>query len=370
MPVHLHLDPVGGASGDMILAAFCALGLDLSPLEAALQSIGLPVRLRPTAKMVDDVLGTQLCMDLPGGQPLRHLRDMRAIVETLAETGCVSEAVKTRTMAALRALGEAEAAVHGIALEEVHFHEVGALDTVIDVLGAFWGLEQLSVAGVTCSPLPWFRGVVVCDHGPLPLPAPATLQFMLQTPVLPTAAMQELVTPTGAVLLQALTTRFTTGPVGCVLAHGVAYGTYYVRGVCNGLRAYLYDPTPDPAACKADPAVLHAMNNWFVPSLQYPPMLYAYDNQEAVMKGDHEHRHEHVHEHTHQHEHEHEHPGIGRHSHPHAHTHAHGHVHEHKHPHEHHGQDHTHEHTHEGEHGPHEHEHADHAAEPHDDHTH
>lgn len=366
MPLHVHLDPVGGVSGDMILAALCAVGLDIAPLEQAFRSLGFNLRLSPIPRMVDCVLGTHLAMDLPDAQPLRHLEDMRAIVQALA----VSDQVKDKAMATLRALGQAEAAVHGIPLEQVHFHEVGALDTVLDVVGAFWGLEQLCVTAVTCSALPWFRGVVVCDHGPLPLPAPATLQFMTHTPVMPTAAMQELVTPTGAVLVQAMTQRFTTGPVGCVLAHGVAYGTYYVRGICNGLRVYLYETAPEPGTCRADAAVFHAMQEYFVPSLQDASNQYPYGNQGGSMQGDHEHTHEHVHEHTHEHAHEHEHPGIGRHSHPHRHVHSHEHAHEHKHPHTHGGHEHVHEHTHEGEHGPHDHEHPGHATETHDDHSH
>lgn len=366
MPVHLHLDPVGGVSGDMFLAALCAVGLDIAPLETAFRELGLELRLRPVVKAVDCVLGTHLAMDLPDGQPLRHLEDMRAIVRALA----VSEAVKVRAMDALRTLGEAEAAVHGIPLEQVHFHEVGALDTVVDVVGAFWGLEQLRATTVTCSPLPWFRGVVVCDHGPLPLPAPATLQFMTHIPVMPTPAMQELVTPTGAVLIQSLVDRFTLGPSGCVLAHGVAYGSYYVQGICNGLRAYLYETAPEFESCPADAAVFHAMHYSFVPSLHEAAIYYAHGKQGGFMRGEHEHKHEHSHEHTHAHEHEHEHPGIGRHSHPHTHTHAHDHVHEHKHPHTHGDHEHSHDHSHEGEHGPHDHEHSEHAHEAHEDHSH
>ena len=342
MPVHLHLDPVGGVSGDMILAGLCALGLDIAPLETAFRSLGFALQLRPVPRMVDCVLGTHLAMDLPDAQPLRHLEDMRAIVLALE----VSDAVKAKALHALRALGEAEAAVHGIPLEQVHFHEVGALDTVVDAVGAFWGLEQLRVTAVTCSPLPWFRGVVVCDHGPLPLPAPATLQFLTHTPVMPTPAMQELVTPTGAVLVQAMTSRFTLGPLGCVLAHGVAYGSYHVRGICNGLRVYLYETSPDAATCRADAAVFHAMQESFVPSLQASCIHYHQGNTGGHMHGDHEHKHEHTHEHTHDHDHEHEHPGIGRHSHPHTHVHAHGHAHEHKHPHTHGDHEQTHDHTH------------------------
>lgn len=366
MITHLHLDPVGGVSGDMFLASLCALGLDIDPLEAAFQALDLNVRFTPVKRRVDGVAGTALDMDLPDGQPLRHLSEMGDIVRALD----IEDDVKERSLAALRLLGEAESEAHAIPLEQVHFHEVGALDTVIDVVGAFWGLARLGVASVTCAPLPWFRGTMSCDHGLLALPAPAALRFLAGKPVYPTAATQEIITPTGALLIDQTVDAFATGPHGRITASGLAFGTYYVSGISNGLRAYLYEKESVAINHYGEQPSVFASPLFFVPTLQNSSGVYFEGNKGGAMKGDHEHKHEHAHEHTHEHEHEHEHPGIGKHAHPHAHAHAHGHVHEHKHPHSHDGPENAHAHEHTGDHGPHDHEHAGHDKVPHEDHQH
>ena len=170
-------------------------------------------------------------------QPLRHPAELTRIIERLP----LDEQTRERATATVTALAEAEAHAHGIRPEEVHFHEVGAIDTLADIIGAAWGLRELGATRVTASPLPWFSGTVVCEHGTLPLPAPATAYLMRGKPCEPSGATEELITPTGAALIHTLAEAFTVDPpAGALLALGTGYGS---RPAPCGLRAWRINPS-------------------------------------------------------------------------------------------------------------------------------
>ena len=234
----IFLDLAGGIGGDMFLAALCHLGLDPAPLGEALGEAGIEACVRAEPRRVGGLSGMGLRIEAQADQPLRHLPEIEAAIDRLP----LSESVRERGLDAFRRLAEVEAAVHGLDVARVHFHEVGAVDTLVDVLGAFWGLEALGVERVVSAPLPWFSGSVVCAHGILPLPAPATARLMAGKPVYPTQARDELVTPTGALIVDRLAGEFAPGPWGTVLAMGVGYGDRVVEGRINGLRLFLYEP--------------------------------------------------------------------------------------------------------------------------------
>jgi hypothetical protein len=237
--MHLHLDCSFGLGGDMFLAGLAGLGLDLTPLESMFREAGLSRTLAARTECRAGMAGLRLHIEERGDQPLRHLPEILALVEALP----LSQAVQTRSAAAFRRLAEAEAAVHGCGLEDVHFHEVGAVDTLIDVAGAFWGMESLGVARVTAGTLPWFTGTVTCAHGELPLPAPATVWLLQGKPVRPTDSTDELITPTGALLLDQLVEEYQPGPEGVLAASALAYGSKDLGG---GLRLFLCKPTGGP----------------------------------------------------------------------------------------------------------------------------
>jgi len=230
----LHLDCPAGIAGDMFLAAMADLGLDLSPLSAAFTEAGVAVEIAVQDGRDKGIRGTRLKILAPHAQPLRHLADLTGIVHALP----FSARVLARAEDALTRLAEVEAGVHGCALEHVHFHEVGAVDTLVDVVGAFWALETLGVTRVTCSRLPWFSGTVQCAHGLMPLPAPATLVLLQGKPVYPTRLEGELITPTGALLLDRMVDEFTAGPIGRLERTGLGLGNMELPTV-NGLRALL-----------------------------------------------------------------------------------------------------------------------------------
>lgn len=233
----IFLDPAGGIGGDMFLAALCHLGLDPESLGQALSQAGVETQVWAEPRRVGGLAGMGLRIEAAAEQPLRHLSEIEAVIERLP----LSEAVRRLSLEAFRRLAEVEAGVHGVDMAQVHFHEVGAVDTLVDVVGAIWGLETLGVGQVVSGPLPWFSGTVSCAHGLLPLPAPATARLLAGKPVYPTEARDELITPTGALIVDRLAKAFVPGPCGTVLGVGVGYGDRVVEGRVNGLRLFLYE---------------------------------------------------------------------------------------------------------------------------------
>lgn len=236
----LHIDCRAGMAGDMYLAALAHLGVDLLPLEALFAAAGVTIRIAVHEENRDAGMGRRVEIHAPNPQPMRHLADLTDITERLV---CPS-GVKTRSIDAFRCLAAAEAAVHGCSVDEIHFHEVGAADTLVDVVGTFWALERLGISRVTSTSLPWFTGTVACEHGVIPLPAPATLELMRGLPVFATDFTQEMITPTGALIIGSLLNEYAspgaafTGPSGTLLRCGTGYGS---RPFPRGLRLVLLE---------------------------------------------------------------------------------------------------------------------------------
>ena len=152
--MHAYIDCRAGISGDMTLAALCDLGLDIARLEAMLRAAGVDCTLRTWRESRDSGPGCRVEVEWPNPQPLRHPSDMAALISRMPLT----DAVRAKALAALDALTDAEAHAHQIPREQVHFHEVGGVDTLADIVGAAWGLAELGVTHVTASALPWFSG--------------------------------------------------------------------------------------------------------------------------------------------------------------------------------------------------------------------
>lgn len=230
----LYLDCRYGLGGDMFLAAMYELGVSLSQLQRIFIEAGVYVSIAPVSTLRQSIVGASLSIEWPEGQPMRHLPEVITIIKKLA----VSEEVQARSIRAFQRLAEVEATVHGKAVQDIHFHEVGAIDTLVDVVGAFWAVEQLGIAEIYASKLPWFSGTVECEHGVLPLPAPAVLELLQKKPVFATDEEQELITPTGALLIDQLVTNFTSGAEGMLVKTGTGYGQ---RESGGGLRVSLFE---------------------------------------------------------------------------------------------------------------------------------
>jgi uncharacterized protein (TIGR00299 family) protein len=232
-----YFDCFHGAAGDMLLAALLDAGLEIGELERALGGLGVGgYRLRPERVVSHGVAGTRLRVEVDAGQPQRDWAQIRALLEAAQ----LPERARGWALGAFERLARAEAAIHGVPLERVHFHEVGALDSIVDMVGVCVGLELLGVEAVFASPLPVGRGWVRTQHGPLPVPAPATLALLAEAgaPALPApeGSDGELLTPTAAALLAELAT-FELPPMA--LAR-VGYGLGHKEFPrLNGLRVWL-----------------------------------------------------------------------------------------------------------------------------------
>ena len=215
-----YFDCFSGASGDMIVGALLDAGVSLEDLGAAVATLGLDgYELGAERVSKHGVCATQFHVRLTeGAQPHRHLSHIHAIIDRAD----LSDTVKQRAQAVFSRLADAEAKVHGTTPEQVHFHEVGAVDAMVDVVGASWALAALGIDRVTCSPVPVGGGTVTCEHGVLPVPAPATAELLGGVPLAPCDVQAELTTPTGAAILTTVADAF--GPVPGMTLQCVGYG--------------------------------------------------------------------------------------------------------------------------------------------------
>ena len=195
------LDAFSGLSGDMLLGALLDSGLELRELESALASLKLGgYRLATQRRTVSGISAVKFEVELFEPQPERKLGEIRGLIEASELTA----AVKETAVAVFTALAEAEAKVHRTSPEQVHFHEVGAVDSIIDIVGAAWGLARLGIIHLMVSPLPMGSGFVRSRHGQLPVPAPATVELLAGFPLKLRDGQREMVTPTGAALVKVL----------------------------------------------------------------------------------------------------------------------------------------------------------------------
>jgi uncharacterized protein (TIGR00299 family) protein len=256
-----YLDCFSGISGDMLLGALVDAGVPFACLEEATAALNVGARLEMrkvnrggiSAIKVDVITSDTPAVeqahvhnDHPGHahthekhQHHTHHRSLSAIVDIIRSTS-LADAVKQRSIRAFQLLGEAEAAIHSIPVEKVHFHEVGAVDTIVDIVCAAAGAEalgqELGVARWLCSPLNVGSGTVVCQHGTLPVPAPATLALLGDAPVYAAGEPMERVTPTGAALLRMLDVRYAALPAMRILKTGYGAGGRETPGQPNLLR--------------------------------------------------------------------------------------------------------------------------------------
>jgi pyridinium-3,5-bisthiocarboxylic acid mononucleotide nickel chelatase len=240
-----YFDCFSGISGDMILGAFLDLGLPQKLLKQTLSQIPLP-ELRLLVKREERAHITGYSLQVHGKKGKSIARTYKSIRQ-LIEKSKLSPLIKGNSLTILKRLAQVEGKIHGIDLEEVHFHEIGALDTLVDIVGAVLAFQYFKIQEVISSPLPVGRGWVQSGHGPLPLPAPATLALLKGAELIPSNGDKELVTPTGAAIL----THFARGygPPPGMLLKGVGYGLgqTHLPDRPNALRIWLGEISPGQA---------------------------------------------------------------------------------------------------------------------------
>ena len=228
-----YVDGFSGISGDMCLAALVSAGwpaAELEALPARLKLEGVSVRIGEA--MRGPFKAVRVEVDFPPKQPHRHLHHLRGMIEQ-ADLPAV---VQSRAIEVFSRLAAAEAEVHGSSIEKVHFHEVGAVDALVDVVGTVLGFHALGVDEVVCSPLRLGRGAVRSEHGVIPIPAPATALLLRGAPVEMPDIEAELVTPTGAALITTLATRWGSAPTFRLERVGIGAGQRDLKEQANVLR--------------------------------------------------------------------------------------------------------------------------------------
>lgn len=326
MSQHLHLDPFSGVAGDMFLGALVDLGVDMDAVRAALADLPIDRPYRITADRVSrhGIGAVDLKVHVgdsadpshshqPHDQGHRHghghanahgdghghthhhtgYREIMAMVERLDTT----PRGRKRAGAVVKALAQAKARVHDKTLDDIHFHEVGAVDSIVDMLGGVVALELLEVDSLSCGVLPISSGWVRCDHGVMPVPAPATAYLLEGLPTMGVDRRGELITPTGAALVRALCGSF--GPPPAMIMRGVGYGAgdRDSADVPNLLRVFIGERMPQGKLT----TTRVALDQSVLDSVDVSPSDLAghpHNSQQS-----HNHRHDHDHDHKHDHSH-------------------------------------------------------------------
>jgi uncharacterized protein (TIGR00299 family) protein len=285
-----YLDCFSGISGDMFLGALVDAGVSPGLLEETVQALNIEARLEISRVRRSGISATKVDVyargekDLPrevcqtppadhhshesGHQPEHehgekhelpqahgHGRSLAEIKAIIGQTA-ISDGAKNTAVAIFETLGVAEAKIHGVDIEKVHFHEVGAVDAMVDIVCAAVGAEALGVDEIACSPLNVGGGTVQCAHGRFPVPAPATVELLKQAPVYSSGLPVELVTPTGAAIVRTLAKQFTSFPEMTIEKSGYGAGTRDFPGHANVVRLTIGEAQPGLAAKTAQETIV------------------------------------------------------------------------------------------------------------------
>lgn len=294
----IYFDCFSGISGDMALAALVDAGADRDYVEQELAKFSVePFTLSWNRVNKKGISALKMDVHQDDAHPPKQHRHHSEIVEMILRAG-LSERATALSLAIFEKIAIAEAKIHDVPVEHVHFHEVGALDSIIDVVGVALAIDSLEAESIICSPVPLGSGTIHIDHGHYPVPAPATLEMMRGIPIAESRIRKELTTPTGAGIVAGTATGFKAS-LPAMIVDSIGYGA--------GTR-----DLPD------QPNVLRVIVG----------------HTEAYLEKWHTHHELHQVEHTHDHAHHHH-----SHDHSHSHSHDHGHSHGHDHPHSHAGND-------------------------------
>ena len=237
-----YFDCFAGISGDMALGALVDAGVPLGLIQSCLESLGLPIRLEAEKVKRCGLEGVKVHVHVPEENGARYLPEIRELIDN----SVLSIRAKQISHQVFNHLGEAESRAHGIPVERVHFHEVGALDSIADILGVAVGVDFLGLDRIEASPISVGSGSVKCDHGLMPVPTPATAFLLEGIPLGPSPGIGELTTPTGAALVKTLVQGFGPLPLMKISKIGLGAGTKTFLSHPNLVRLFLgelYTPT-------------------------------------------------------------------------------------------------------------------------------
>lgn len=230
-----YFDAFSGISGDMTVGALLDAGASWEGLQGALESLNLGAKFRLEKTKRHGIAASKFSVDAPDEKKHRHLPH----IEKIIEAGTLSDRSRANALAVFRRLGEAEARSHAVPIEKVHFHEVGAIDSICDIVGACVALDLLGIDEVYSSRINVGSGTVNTEHGILPVPAPATTALLMDRPIYSSGPETELTTPTGAALVSTLAKEFGKLPPVRLLAQGFGAGDKDFPTQANVLRVMI-----------------------------------------------------------------------------------------------------------------------------------
>jgi hypothetical protein len=244
-----HFDCFNGISGDMTLAALIGAGVDEAAIRVGLDSLGLPIKLHvePTKRCGFAALAVRI--EAEDQESHRYLKD----VEEIIDRGRLTDRQKDLARRIFRRLADAEAAAHGMEVNDVHFHEVGALDSIADIVGAAIGLDLLGVDRFTSRSVPTGQGTVRAAHGVMPIPTPGTVELLRGVPLAPSPLKAELTTPTGAAILTTVVQEWVEQPAMRIERVGHGAGQRDFAEHANILRLFVGTATDLAAGPAAAP---------------------------------------------------------------------------------------------------------------------
>jgi uncharacterized protein (TIGR00299 family) protein len=258
----LHFDCFSGLSGDMTLGALIDAGAEPEAIRAGLDSLGLPIRLEIEKVRKGGFAATQVRVEAPEEDTHRHLPD----IEEILGRGRLTDRQRELALRIFRRLAEAEAAAHGLPIDQVHFHEVGALDSIADITGVAIGFDLLAVEQYTSRSVPTGSGTVKCAHGIMPIPTPGTAALLRGVPLAESTLKGELTTPTGAAILTTVVQKWVEAPAMTIerIGHGAGQRDYWEQP--NLLRVFVGTLTDPLRAGEADQVWLLETNLDDVPA--------------------------------------------------------------------------------------------------------
>jgi uncharacterized protein (TIGR00299 family) protein len=230
-----HFDCFSGISGDMTLGALLDAGVDADAVRAGLDSLGLPIKLVVEKVRKGGFAATQATIEAPEEHTHRYLAE----VEEIVARGRLTDRQRDLALRIFRRLAEAEATAHGLPIDRLHFHEVGALDSIADIVGSAIGLDLLGVSRITSRSVPTGTGMVKCAHGLMPIPAPGTAALLKGVPLADTTIKGELTTPTGAAILTTVVQEWVEAPALTIEAIGHGAGQRDLLEQPNLLRLFV-----------------------------------------------------------------------------------------------------------------------------------
>ncbi len=236
----LYFDCNSGISGDMILGALIDLGADLKKIRAGVKSLGLSgFQIKSSPILRNGIHGCNIQVLVARPKTKSHSHRHHSDIIKMIQASDLPEAVQSNALNVFERIAVAEAEIHKIPKSKVHFHEVGAVDSIVDVVGSALAIHLLNIDRIYASPLNLGEGFVECDHGILPVPAPATLRILKDIPCYSSGVKKEMVTPTGAALIAHFSQGFQSMPMMNIIDAGYGAGDHIIPETPNMLRVVL-----------------------------------------------------------------------------------------------------------------------------------